>query len=114
MATNMKKHPFHVHALTPRTYRRTTLWSLVMAVMIVAAAAGLARATKNFRGALVDKPDIAIYLLLEDEELGNTTLLREAEGERDYLADTKDGPKIVKLKKGEKEWYVALVEALHE
>ena len=68
----------------------------------------------NFKAALTDKPDVAIYLLLPDEELGNTTLLRESETERDYLADTKEGPKLVKLKKGEKEWFVSVVEKLHQ
>jgi hypothetical protein len=112
----MKKSPFHVHALSPRTFRHAAMWSLMVAVLIVAAAAGLGRAAKNFRGALVVKPDVAIYLLLPEEGLGNTTLLRESEDglERDYLADTKDGPKLVKLKRGEEQWYVALTEELHE
>lgn len=110
----MKKTNFQVHALTPKTYRRTTLWSLIFAVIIVAGAAALGRAAHNFKAALTDKPDVAIYLLLENEQLGNTTLLRENETntERDYLADTKDGPKLVKMKKGEKEWYVDYVEQL--
>jgi hypothetical protein len=110
----MKKHPFHVHGLSARGFRRTTTWSLVTAMLIVAVAAALGRAAHNFKAALTDKPDVAIYLLLPNEDLGTTTLLREADTERDYLAETKDGPKLVKLKKGDKEWYVALEEPLHE
>lgn len=114
MLRAMKKHQFHVQALTPRTYRKTTVWSLFFAAIIVGSAAVLGRAAQNFRAALTDKPDVAIYLLLKDMEVGNTTLLRETETERDYLADTKDGPRLVKLKRGEKEWYVAETETLRE
>lgn len=90
------------------------MWSVVLCIAIVVSAAFLGRATGNFKAALTDKPDVAIYLLLPDEGLGNTTLLRESETERDYLADTKDGPKLIKLKKGEKEWFVSVVEKLHQ
>lgn len=86
----------------------------MVCIVVVIAAAALGRATHNFQAALTDKPDVAIYLLLPEEELGNTTLLRESDTERDYLADTKDGPKMIKLKKGETEWYVSLVEELHQ
>ncbi len=114
--THMKKQQFHVHLLSPRMFRRATFWALTMAVLIVAGASALARATRNFKAALTDKPDVAIYILLKEEELGNTTLLRtnETETERDYLAETKNGPHLVRLKKGEHEWYVALNEPLHE
>lgn len=105
---------FHIHNLSGRTYKHTVVWSVVLCILIVVAAAALGRATHNFNAALTDKPDVAIYLLLPDEELGNTTLLRESPDERDYLADTKDGPKMIKLKRGEKEWYVSLIEELHE
>lgn len=74
----------------------------------------LGRAAHNFQAALTQKPDVAIYLLLPDEEIGRTTLLRETETERDYLADTKDGPKLIRLKKGDKVWFVSFTERLHE
>lgn len=107
----MKK--FHVHHLSHPLFRRTVVWSVVLCVLIVGAAAALARSAHNFKAALTDKPDVAIYLLLPDEGLGNTTLLRDGETERDYLADTKDGPKIIKLKRGPEQWYVANIEDLH-
>ena len=105
---------FKVHSLSPRKYKHTVLWSVVLSVVIVVAASFLARATRNFHAALTDKPDVAIYLLLPNEGLGNTTLIRESDTERDYFADTKDGPELIKLKRGEKEWFVSLKEPLHQ
>lgn len=104
---------FHIHSLSHRNYKKTVLWSVFLCLVIVVSASLLGRATFNFDAALTEKPDVAIYLLLPNEELGNTTLLRESEGERDYLAETAEGPKMIKLKKG-KEWYVAEVEKLHQ
>lgn len=105
---------FHIHSLSGKKFGHTVMWSVVLCVAIVISASLLGRATGNFKAALTDKPDVAIYLLLPDEDLGNTTLLRESETERDYLADTKEGPKLIKLKKGEKEWFVSVVEKLHQ
>lgn len=105
---------FHVHHLSHPLFRRTVGWAVVACILIVAAAAALGRSAHNFKAALTDKPDLAIYLLLPEEGIGNTTLLREADTERDYLAETKDGPKIIKLKKGETQWFVSHVENLHE
>lgn len=89
-------------------------WAVLLCGLIVGMAASLGRATLNLKAALTDKPDIALYLLLPEEKIGRSVLLREREDERDYLAETKDGPKLVRLKKGESEWYVELVENLHE
>ncbi len=82
--------------------------------MIVVATSTIARAAHNFKAALTDKPDVAVYLLLPDAGLRQTTLLKETPTERDYLAETKDGPKLIRLKKGETQWYVSLMETLHE
>ncbi len=105
---------FHIHTLSHRGYRQTVLWAAFCALVIVVAASSFARASRNFAAALTDKPDLAVYLLLPDEGIGMTTLLREQETERDYLAETTDGPKLIKLKKGDVEWYVSVVEKLHE
>jgi len=90
------------------------VWAVVLCGLIVGIAAALGRATLNIKAALTDKPDIAIYLLLPEEEIGKTVLLRESENERDYLAETKTGPKLVRLKKGEKQWYVEEIQTLRE
>lgn len=100
--------------ISRKRYVGTVWWAALACLVIVAVAAGLGRATMNLSAALTDKPDIAIYLLLPDEGIHNISVLRESENERHYLAQTKDGPKLVVLKKGEKEWYVSLVETLHE
>lgn len=100
--------------LSHHRFLSTIGWAIVLSAVIVTIAAFLARATLNLKAALTDKPDLAIYLLLPDEEIGQTTLLREHESERDYLAETKEGPKLVKLRKGEEQWYVAHIEKLHE
>lgn len=105
---------FHIHTLSHAGYRQTVLWAAFSCLAIVAAASAFARASHNFAAALTEKPDLAIYLLLPDEGIGQSTLLREQETERDYLAETKSGPKLVKLKKGEAEWYVSVVEELRE
>lgn len=105
---------FHIHTLSRRSYSRTVAWSVLLCITIVIAAAALGRATHNFSAALTDKPDVAIYLLLPDEGIGHTTLLRESENERDYHADTTDGPKLIQLRRNDGEWYVSLIEELHE
>lgn len=105
---------FHVHGLSRQRYTHTVLWSVMVCVAIVIGAALIGRATHNFQAALTDKPDVAIYLLLPDEKIGNTTLLRESDSERDYLAETAEGPKLIKLKKGKEEWFVSVVEELHQ
>lgn len=106
---------FHVHSLSRKSYLRTVVWAFFLCFTIVICSSLLGRATRNFKAALIDKPDVAIYLLLPDEGLGQTTLLRESETTRDYLADTKDGEKLIKLAKNrEGLWEVALIERLHE
>lgn len=105
---------FHIAHLGPRNYRRTAKWALTVSVAIVVAAAALARAAHNFKIALTDKPDIALYLLLPEEEIRTSEVLRESETERDYLAETKDGPKLIKLKKSDGSWHASLIEPLHE
>jgi len=92
----------------------TVIWGVMASIIVVGSAAGLGRATKNFTSALTDKPDVAIYLLLPEEEIHKTTVLRDGETEKHYLAETKDGPKLVILKMGEKEWYVSSIESLRE
>ena len=103
-----------IHLLSNRRFMHTVGWGLAASLVIVGIAAGLGRATVNLQGALINKPDIAVYLLLPEEGIRKVTLLRENERERHYLAETSDGPKLVILKLGEKEWYVARVERLRE
>ena len=106
---------FNVGNLTMKAYQNAVVWALVLSLSVVIAAAMLGRAARNMQAALVDKPDIAIYFLLEEEHLGKTTLLRVSDDEmqRDYLAETEDGTMLVQLRKGAEQWYVAKTERLH-
>lgn len=108
-----QKQRFSVHHLSPKRFFHTVGWSVALAIVIVITAAALGRAARNFQGALIDKPDIALYLLLPDEDIGRSSVIATKDDERTYLAETKDGPKLIKLRK-DKEWYVSEVEKLHE
>lgn len=103
-----------VSNLSRRRFSSTVFWSIIASVLVIGGAAMLGRATMNMRGALTGKPDIAIYLLLPDEGITQVELLREREGERHYMVQTKEGPKLVILKMGEEKWYVAQIEKLRE
>lgn len=102
----------NIHHLSHRRFFRTVLWAVIASAFIVTAAAGLGRAARNFEAALTDKPDVAVYLLLEDENITTSTVLREQPNERDYLVETKSGPMLVKLKRGAQHWYVSSQESL--
>ena len=90
------------------------MWAVLLSSLVVALAATLGRAMSNVKAALTDKQDIAVYLLLKDQVVSSSVLLRSNDTERDYLVETKEGPKLVKLKKGEKEWFLASEERMHE
>lgn len=100
--------------ISRRRYMGTVGWGLAAALLIVATAAGIGRATMNLESALTDKPDLAIFLLLPDEEIHTVELLEDLGSERRYQVETTTGPKFVILKKGEVEWYVSTIENLHE
>ncbi|MCA9370514.1 MAG: hypothetical protein KC680_00970 [Candidatus Peregrinibacteria bacterium] len=100
--------------ISRKRFLSTVVWGVLASVIIVGAAAGIGRATVNLQGALTNKPDIAIYLLLPDEGIGKIEVLKEEENERHYLADTSEGKKFIILKKGQKEWYVSDVQSLHD
>jgi len=89
-------------------------WAVLGSMLFVAIMATLGRASFNFSAALIDKPDIAIYMLLPDEGIGKTELIRDLGDERHYLAETENGPKLVILKKGKEEWYVSGLEQMRE
>jgi hypothetical protein len=102
----------HTNFIQNLRLHHTLLWTIAASALVVMTAAGLARATLNMAAALTEKPDLAVYLLLEEEKPTNSVLLRESEKERDYLVETESGPKLAKLKKGEEKWYVSKVEDL--
>lgn len=103
-----------IHQISRGRFLHTVGWGLIASLVVVGIAAGLGRATLNIKGALTDKPHIAIYLLLPDEGIGQIEILKEEESEVHFIADTKEGKKFIILKKGEEEWFVSDVERLHE
>ncbi len=94
----------------------TLVIAIVVSAVIVTAAAALGRAVHNLQGAVTMKPDLAPYMLLPEERIGDLSLLRSTETERHYLAQTKSGPKLIvlKLSAEKKEWTVSTVESLRE
>ncbi|MEK7562797.1 MAG: hypothetical protein AAB544_00175 [Patescibacteria group bacterium] len=100
--------------ISRKRYGHTMMWAVLLSMLVVALAATLGRAMANVKAALTDKPDIAVYLLLKEDVVTSSTLLRSNENQRDYLVQTKNGPKLVKLQKGEVEWYVSHEERMHE
>ncbi len=102
--------------LTKLRYFHTVSWALLASCLVVAIAATLGRATLNLKGALSAKPDLAIYVLLKDRNIGKSTFLRETNNERTYLVDSEDGNLLVRLRKNLEtdQWYLAEEETLHE
>lgn len=96
-----------IQHISTKRFNHTVLWAVLLSSLVIGVVATLGRAMANVRAALTDKPDIAIYMLLKEQGVRNAMLLRaESETERDYLVETKSGPTVVKLRKGEEEWYV--------
>lgn len=103
-------HHYHFDEPEPRT---SIVLGLITCVLIVAAAALLGKAMVNLQGALINKPDVGIYLLLPELELGQTELLRDMGDTRDYYAESNKGDLLVHLEKKEDQWVVASYEELH-
>lgn len=92
--------------------RTSILMGLITCILIVAAAAALGKAMVNLKAALVSKPDVGIYLLLPELDLGDTELLRDMGDTRDYYAESKEGDLLVHLKWEKNQWAVGSYEHL--
>jgi hypothetical protein len=105
-----------LHLVSAKRYFHTLGMAILVSCLIVGVAATLGRATLNLHGAVIRKPDIAVLVLMEarDEEILDSTLLKESQNEREYLVETKTGSKWVLLKRGVSQWYIAQVENLRE
>ncbi len=105
----------HLHDLAARFhYKHTYAWALLLSCLVVAITATLARATLNLAGALTRKPDIAVLLLLPEEHITDSELIRAQGDERDYMIETETVPKLARLKKGGRQWYVQEVVKLRQ
>lgn len=88
-------------------YMHTMIWAVLLSLLIVSLAATIGRATVNLRGALTaEDGSLAVMMLLPEEEIREVTLVKADADEQEFLAETKDGPKLIRLKRGEKEWLV--------
>ncbi len=87
-------------------------WTLLVCVIIVIVTAGIARATLNLSAALVEKPDLAVYVL--DPTITDAQLLRERTDRRDYFVTSPKGHELLKLRKHEGKWEIDEREALRE
>lgn len=112
----MRKPHMGIHEVSTMRFLHTIGWAVLSSALIVGLSATLGRAALNLKSALTDKPDVAVYLLLPEEEIHDAQLLRSRENdtELDYLIETKDGPKLVTLRRGEKQWFVVRMETLRE
>ena len=90
------------------------VWLLIAGATVIIVISLLARAQLNLHAALTDKPDLAVMILLPEEGITNVSLLRGMELERDYVVETHEGPKFVKLRKTGDKWYIAEMEKLRE
>ena len=91
------------------------MWALLLCSLIVGVAATIGRATVNLRGALTaDDSSLAVMLLLPDEGITHTTLIKANAEVQEVLADTKTGPKLIRMKRGPNQWFVSDEVNLHE
>ena len=97
-----------------RWQRNATLWAFGLSIAIIIITGVLARVTLNIAASTIENPDLAVVILLEDEGVTDSVLLREESStRRHYLLETKAGNKLVILEKKDA-WEVAEVEDLHE
>ena len=88
-------------------YIHTMTWAVLLSLLIVTLASTIGRATVNLRGALTaEDGSLAVMLLLPEEEITEVTIVKAGVDTQEFLAETKDGPKLIRLKRGEREWFV--------
>jgi len=99
---------------SPRNFRIAVLWTLILGAAIVIIFTLIAKASLNVQGALTEKPDIAVLILLQEEgvEGREAILLRDLGLERDYVVETATGSLFVKLHKNGGIWQIAESEPL--
>jgi hypothetical protein len=55
-----------------------------------------------------------VMLLLPEEEISSVTMIKATRDTQEFMAETKDGPKLIRMKRGPKEWFVQDEVTLHE
>lgn len=103
-----EKHiPMDFQFVSRFQYAHTMIWALLLSSLIVAAAATIGRATVNLRGALTaEDASLAVMLLLPDENISQVTMIKAGSDTQEFLAETKTGPKLIRMKRGPTQWFV--------
>lgn len=97
----------HLSLLSHWRYAHTISWAVLLSLLIVAIAATIGRATINLRGALTaEDASLAVMMLLPEEGIGDITMIRAGAETQEFLAETKDGPKLIRVKRVEGKWAV--------
>lgn len=104
----------HIADVSKGKHSDITIWAIVAALVFIVFFSLVARASLNLQGALTHKPDLAVYVLLPEEDITEVELLRELNQERDYLLTTKNGMKFAKLRQVDGEWTLATIEDLRD
>lgn len=106
----------HISFLSTWRYTHTMAWAVLLSLLIVAIAATIGRATMKLRGALTDDDaSLAVMMLLPDEEISDVTMLKAGPDTQEFLAETKNGPAVVRVLRVEGKWTIKdEVITLHE
>lgn len=93
----------------------TISWAILLSALIVGFAATVGRASMRLHGALTDEDaSLAVMMLLPEEKISEVTLMKAGSDTQEFLAETKDGPKLIRMKRGETQWFVQEEISLHE
>lgn len=93
----------------------TIAWAILLSALIVGSAATVGRASMKLRGALTDEDgSLAVMMLLPEEKITEVTLIKAGTDTQEFLAKTKDGPKLIRMKRGETQWFVVEEVSLRE
>lgn len=88
-------------------YAHTMAWAVLLSLLIVAIAASIGRATVNLRGALTaEDASLAVMLLLPEKKISAVTLIKATFDTQEILAETKDGPELIRVKRGPTQWFI--------
>ena len=97
----------HLSDISRFRYMHTMAWALLVSSLVVAIAATIGRATLNLQGALMaEDAGLAVMMLLPEEEISEITMLRANADRQEFLAETKDGPMLIRVKRGTEGWFV--------
>ena len=93
--------------------KRAGLVAFLLSLGIIICTSLLARITLHLQSASIISADTILQTYLNEDDVKNTTLLRNKADERHYLVETADDQQLVILKKTDA-WHVESTESLRE